>query len=502
MEIVDFHDFLDRMRNPAAADLVRSIKSFIIDLSSKPSNPENDSKSVQDFMTSMEETFKDHPLWAGATLEELESAGEGLEKYLMTKLYPRTFASLPEEAEHDQRVYEKMYLLQQFIRPEHLDIPPKFQNETSWLLAQKEIQKINSYKNPRDKLVSILNCSRVILNVSMATNENPPGADEFLPVLIYVIIKANPPQLYSNLLFIQRYRHQSRLVSEAAYFYTNLVSAESFIDNLDAASLSMDEKEFQRKMISARESFDGMTNLPHALDLVSEQIHAHSTERADAQGMLSKIGSGSAPNDNNTFSVQKLQASGSLAVLEADRAGQLAREFPFMYASVGDLRVEDVESLLSDYKELVLKYYSLHKAVEKLTVGKRANMGESKSALTTPGRVDGQEGALKAQMVSEKEASKDMTEDRVDRQKAPETDDSKESMENVSSHTQDVAGLSIDDSSLEMADKNVILVNEISNSEFSLDVFQEQTARRADNDMEEKQDHATESIHSPRNDLS
>lgn len=62
-----------------------------------------------------------------------------------------------------------------------------------WQLAQKELQKINMYKAPRDKLVCILNCCKVIgnllLNASLASKENPPGADEFLPVLIYVTIK-------------------------------------------------------------------------------------------------------------------------------------------------------------------------------------------------------------------------------------------------------------------------------------------------------------------------
>jgi Rab5 GDP/GTP exchange factor len=60
-------------------------------------------------------------------------------------------------------------------------------------LAQKELQKINLYKAPRDKLACILNCCKVInnllLNASVMSNDNPPGADEFLPVLIYVTIK-------------------------------------------------------------------------------------------------------------------------------------------------------------------------------------------------------------------------------------------------------------------------------------------------------------------------
>ena len=149
---------------------------------------------------------------------------QGLEKYVMTKLFPRVFASNTEDVISDEKLFQKMSLVQQFISPEYLDIKPTFQNETSWLvswssshivfhllvgvfhlwvnillslsfpqLAQKELQKINMYKAPRDKLVCVLNCCKVInnllLNASIASNENTPGADEFLPVLIYVTIK-------------------------------------------------------------------------------------------------------------------------------------------------------------------------------------------------------------------------------------------------------------------------------------------------------------------------
>ena len=51
------------------------------------------------------------------------------------------------------------------------------------------------------------------------------GADDFLPVLIYVVIHANPPQLASNLEYIQRFRMHSRMASESAYFFTQLVSS-------------------------------------------------------------------------------------------------------------------------------------------------------------------------------------------------------------------------------------------------------------------------------------
>lgn len=238
--------------------------------------------------------------------------------------------------------------------------------------------------------------------MSMATNDNPPGADDFLPVLIYVTIKANPPQLHSNLLYIQQYRRQSRLVSEAAYFFTNLVSAESFIKNMDAKSLSMDEREFEKNMQTAKLLLNGTTsqvNYPanhssvEAVQFMSEstipKMQVHELHQKDGNEELQPPGEyqasrmsekqppvsiGKMDQSNEAYakdsseasrmSVQKLEDKEAAAVLHAAHTGQLIREYPFLYASAGDLRVEDVETLLIAYKELVLKYVSLSKAVE------------------------------------------------------------------------------------------------------------------------------------------
>lgn len=403
-----FHDFLDRMRHPQAVDLVKSIKSFIVEFMSRTPDPDKDSESVQSFLTTTEGAFGAHPLFVNATDEELDSAGEGLEKYLMTKLFSRAFAPVSEEKEHDKKLSEKMAILQQFIRPEHLDIPPKF-DESSLLFAQKELLKINTYKAPRDKLVCILNCCRVInnllLNVSIGSKDNPPGADDFLPVLIYVVIKANPPQLNSNLLYINRYRHHSRLVSEAAYFYTNIVSAEHFIDNLEATSLSMDSSEFEKQMQSAIALLDAnlsaqpsvtakhssvsedntLKSAEHDSPSASTQsviklepgLTVHKEDQVEspvlpADSIASAVSAesvlpgskASGSSDKDTMTVAKLEALGLPDVLEADKTGQLARDYPYLYASAGDLKVMDVEGLLADYKEIVLKYAALYKAVQ------------------------------------------------------------------------------------------------------------------------------------------
>ncbi|XVF64663.1 hypothetical protein PTKIN_Ptkin09bG0186100 [Pterospermum kingtungense] len=330
----------------------------------------------------MEAAFRAHPLWAGCTEEDLDSAGEGLEKYVMTKLFTRVFASLPDDVKQDEQLSEKMALIQQFVRPENLDIKPTFQNETSWLLAQKELQKINMYKAPRDKLVCILNCCKVInnllLNASIASNENPPGADEFLPVLIYVTIKANPPQLHSNLLYIQRYRRQSRLVAEAAYFFTNMLSAESFITNIDAKALSMEETEFEKNMEFARALLSGVSTdldgLSSQIDQIAgydpreptESWHQIVKEDHSVRPKSSEIKPWSKDDEssiNKIPSISELENAGATMLLKEDQMGKVFREYPYMFAHAGDLTINDVDDLLNNYKQLVFKYVCLLKGM-------------------------------------------------------------------------------------------------------------------------------------------
>ncbi|XP_021285190.1 vacuolar protein sorting-associated protein 9A-like [Herrania umbratica] len=373
-------DFLERMRQPTAADFVKSIKSFIVSFSNNAPDPERDSAAVQAFLANMEAAFRAHPLWAGCSEEELDSAGEGLEKYVMTKLFTRVFASLPDDVKHDEQLSEKMALIQQFVRPENLDIKPAFQNETSWLLAQKELQKINMYKAPRDKLVCILNCCKVInnllLNASLASNENPPGADEFLPVLIYVTIKANPPQLHSNLLYIQRYRRQSRLVAEAAYFFTNMLSAESFISSIDAKALSIEETEFEKNMEFARALLSGLSTDVDGLSSQIDQIAGHDPRESTESGhenlmedhsVRPKSSETKPSNKENQSSITKipsiseLENRGAAMLLKEDQRSKVFRDYPYLFAHAGDLTISDVEDLLNNYKQLVFKYICLLK---------------------------------------------------------------------------------------------------------------------------------------------
>ena len=168
--------------------------SFIKTFDDKPANPERDADSVQAslfcqavrsfwyqcletcfaqaFLAKSAGTFRDHPVWANAPVEHQSQAMEvqqaagqltsdtsayrslrslsthlmqGLEKYLMTKIFYKTFAQSELDRERDAALTQRMAALN-FVQPHHLDIPQQYQTETSAQLAIKELHKINNYK--------------------------------------------------------------------------------------------------------------------------------------------------------------------------------------------------------------------------------------------------------------------------------------------------------------------------------------------------------------------
>lgn len=54
------------------------------------------------------------------------------------------------------------------------------------------------------------------------------SADSFMPLLIYVVLQANPENLVSNVQYILRFRNQEKLAGEAGYYLSSLVSSNPF----------------------------------------------------------------------------------------------------------------------------------------------------------------------------------------------------------------------------------------------------------------------------------
>ncbi|EEH55402.1 uncharacterized protein MICPUCDRAFT_34555 [Micromonas pusilla CCMP1545] len=376
-----FQSFLEKMRHPSASELVKSIKGFIasFDDAAVARDSDADGARVQEFLRETERAFRGHPAWRGASQEELDASGEGLEKYLMTKLYPKTFAVAPDDVAADDFLGARVAALASFVRPEHLDIPTRFHSDASWSLARNELCKMNNFKAPRDKLVCVLNTCRIVNNLLNATHgpTSPPGADDFLPALIYVVLRSNPAALESNARFISRFRLESRLASEAAYFFTNLQSATRFLSSCDASAFTGLEKE----------AFDARDDAKRQQELWSAmQKDRQRLERELAEARRDAAAASAAARENAKTSsaprppavptptrptrrplrwktVEDVEAEGAAAVASSDAAGTLRLPYKFLYARADDLQVGDVPGLLHAYKSLALQYEALSRGV-------------------------------------------------------------------------------------------------------------------------------------------
>jgi len=113
----------------------------------------------------------------------------------------------------------------------------------SYLLLPADLIEMDGQRAPQDKLASIIDCSKLVFEMlalsdsstvdqlsekvvenedqeagkataeaetnepstnTSTTTSHPVSADDFLPALIYVVLRANPPRLHSNLNFITR----------------------------------------------------------------------------------------------------------------------------------------------------------------------------------------------------------------------------------------------------------------------------------------------------------
>ncbi|CAO3599004.1 unnamed protein product [Absidia cylindrospora] len=244
----DFNKFLWQMRRRQANPITKYFKSFLQAFDRRPWAVNEQIKIIQDFLDFIYVKMHECEVWKYSSEQEFDNAKEGMEKLVMNRLYHATFTpSTTDDKERDEILQQKISIFR-WIRETHLDITETEHNESFMTFAESELLKINNYKAPRDKLICILNCCKVIFGLMKHVDDGEGGADKFLPLLIYVVIRANPPRLVSNVQYISRFRNPDHLQAEAGYYLTNLMGAISFIETMEAKSLSITQEEFDRNI--------------------------------------------------------------------------------------------------------------------------------------------------------------------------------------------------------------------------------------------------------------
>lgn len=276
----DFHRFLEQLRHKSADPVARFLRSFLTEFGKKQWLVHEQVKLISDFLAFITNKMAHCDVWREVSDNEFENAKEGMEKLVMNRLYSQTFSpAIPappqpprsrgkrkelekvlgtgrrgqhqEDVERDDILAQKIRIYG-WVREEHLDIPAVGPNGERFLrLAQQELLKIKGYRAPRDKIICILNCCKVIFGLLKNAQSSDTSADSFVPLLIYVVLQSNPDHLVSNIQYILRFRNQDKLSGEAGYYLSSLSGAIQFIEGLDRTTLTISDEEFEKHVEQA-----------------------------------------------------------------------------------------------------------------------------------------------------------------------------------------------------------------------------------------------------------
>ncbi|CAI6332613.1 unnamed protein product [Periconia digitata] len=273
----DFHRFLEQLRHRTADPVAKFLRSFLLEFGKKQWMVHEQVKIIGDFLEFIGKKMAQCEVWRTVSDAEFDNAREGMEKLVMNRLYSQTFSpAIPppehlapsksrrrpeplgpgrrgqhqEDVERDEVLAQKVRIYK-WVREEHLDIKSVGDKGKKFLnLAQQELLKIKSYRAPRDKVICILNCCKVIFGY-LRTSSSDMSADSFVPLLIYTVLQANPDHLVSNVQYILRFRNQDKLGGEAGYYISSLMGAIQFVEGIDKTSLTITDEEFEKNVEAA-----------------------------------------------------------------------------------------------------------------------------------------------------------------------------------------------------------------------------------------------------------
>ena len=102
-------------------------------------------------------------------------------------------------------------------------LPASPTNETA------DISIVNTITTNENSLININSPPHGDEGAAMSSPKNAKSfatADDYLPAFIYIVLRANPTMLYSNMNFISRFAYEKRILQgEHAYHFCSLVSS-------------------------------------------------------------------------------------------------------------------------------------------------------------------------------------------------------------------------------------------------------------------------------------
>lgn len=146
-----FKEFYLKLQDPKSEEVRNLFEGFVKNIFNPSASREEMAKQISEIVDLLFENFAD--VWKIRSKIILE----GMEQLVTKNLYKVLRLRREAEIQENEVLEKKMKIIGGFIKPEHLDIDSKRLNHAKVERAIGELQKMNKYKTPRDKMVLIMN---------------------------------------------------------------------------------------------------------------------------------------------------------------------------------------------------------------------------------------------------------------------------------------------------------------------------------------------------------
>lgn len=172
--------------------------------------------------------------WQGLSEEQIQMAHVAIERSVMTEVYLHAlFPNGDGDHHRDSLLNNHLKKLSSAITPnnKYLMINKIYQNECPWLPAQEALQAMAAYRTPSEKLSCVTRCATAIMDLLSLAQRSSTTADDLIPVLVYVIIQANPQDLMSTIQYVNTFH--SNITGEDEYWWTQFCSAVEYTKTME-----------------------------------------------------------------------------------------------------------------------------------------------------------------------------------------------------------------------------------------------------------------------------
>ena len=183
----------------------------------------------------------------GVNINEI---ADKIEDHILRQTYKDMF---PRKIQLDKDFYNKTKYLN-WVTPEQLEIKKVYFNQLGFAISC--IRKMDEARSVFDKLNLIINAHNSINNTIKFSSgkDDDSGQDEMTPIFQYIILKAHPKRMYSNINYLKCFLGDN-LTDSRGFLLSQIESATSYINNIDFEQLKMPKEEFDNKVRETKEKY-------------------------------------------------------------------------------------------------------------------------------------------------------------------------------------------------------------------------------------------------------